>query len=464
MERALLRADLERPGFLLAPELAEIRYALNFARLTVFQPGAAARGGPSGRTEVLVEDEVEPVRAAVVEAFDGPLRLERRPADRLHRALAVARELRPKISEARARILERHANELSAAELDDEVGRKVLVSIAGGGGGAGFVYVGAYDALEREGIVPAYVIGSSIGALLGLFRARRKRADWNAYAALAASLEAGSLFGPPTVIPRHGLTGLFRLHLHAALGKHFLLDDGRPATIADLEIPYEAVIAGVRRRSLDRLPKAFLAPLVPSSGERFSERLATLMWHVGAFFDPRLVKAIVVGGDPETAAFDALDAAGFSAAIPGVFHYECDAADERMAAILVELCRREDVAAFVDGGVASNVPIEIAWRRVQAGKLGTRNAVYLAFDCFHPQWDPKHLWLQPITQALQLQLTRDAPFGHWIVRFESTLSPLTLVPDARAVESAVGWGRAAIAECLPLVRKLLEPFAWRPEA
>ncbi len=73
------------------------------------------------------------------------------------------------------------------------------------------------------------------------------------------------------------------------------------------------------------------------------------------------------------------------------------------------LCEEKDVAALVDGGTASNVPIELAWKRVRDGRLGTRNACYLAFDCFHPQWDPRHLWLVPITQAIQLQMVRNLP-------------------------------------------------------
>ena len=106
------------------------------------------------------------------------------------------------------------------------------------------------------------------------------------------------------------------------------------------------------------------------------------------------------------------------------------------------------------------MPVGLAWRSVHDGKLGTRNAVYLAFDCFHPQWDPKHLWLQPITQAVQLQMTQNAPFAHWVVRFEPTLSPLNLLPTAPALDEAIGWGRSSIEEALPILRRLLEPVTW----
>jgi hypothetical protein len=186
----------------------------------------------------------------------------------------------------------------------------------------------------------------------------------------------------------------------------------------------------------------------------------TRLWQVAAFFDPRVVKPIVLGGDRLTGALNALDAAGFAAAIPGVLHYDADPADVRSHRLLDRLLEREEVAALVDGGVAANVPVEIAWRRIQAGRIGTRNAVYLAFDCFHPQWDPRHLWLQPITQAVQLQMTRNAPFADWIVRFEPTLSPLDLAPEPERLERAIEWGRASIEPVLPLLERLLEPVGW----
>jgi hypothetical protein len=123
--------------------------------------------------------------------------------------------------------------------------------------------------------------------------------------------------------------------------------------------------------------------------------VGTRMWQVAAFIDLRVVKPIIIGDDVPARDFDVVDAASFSAAIPGVLHHETT--DPRMIPILDDLFEEEDIAALVDGGTASNVPIELAWKRVRDGRLGTRNACYLAFDCFHPQWDPRNLWLVPGT-------------------------------------------------------------------
>jgi hypothetical protein len=143
-----------------------------------------------------------------------------------------------------------------------------------------------------------------------------------------------------------------------------------------------------------------------------------------------------------------------------VLHYDIPDPDPVTAEILGALFEREELAALVDGGVTANVPAELAWRRVQTGRLGTRNAFVLAFDCFHPQWDPRHLWLQPITQAVALQLARDARYADWIVRFEPTLSPLSLVPAPETIDLAIEWGRASVEPQIPLLERALEPVWW----
>ena len=102
----------------------------------------------------------------------------------------------------------------------------------------------------------------------------------------------------------------------------------------------------------------------------------------------------------------------------------------------------------------------MAWEQVRAGRIGTRNAFLLAFDCFHPQWDPAHLWLQPITQAVQIQMQRNAPFADWIIRCEPTLSPVNLVPAPERLDDAIGWGGDVIQRELPLIQRFLEPVSW----
>jgi hypothetical protein len=272
------------------------------------------------------------------------------------------------------------------------------------------------------------------------------------------------------------LPGLVRLRLDPTFTTLFSAADGQPTRIGELEVPYEAVVAGVRRRSYDRLPTRFRQPrraaaLVAETlwtptavavrprgwaRARLGAAIAGRMWQVAAFFDPRMVKPVVLGADAQTAGLRALDAAGFSSAIPGVLQYDLPDADPA----LDQLFEREELAALVDGGVTANIPAALAWRSVQRGKIGTRNAFLLAFDCFHPQWDPRHLWLQPITQAVALQGLRDVPFADWIIRFEPTPSPAMLVPGPETVDLAIGWGRASLDQVLPMLRRAVEPVWW----
>lgn len=84
----------------------------------------------------------------------------------------------------------------------------------------------------------------------------------------------------------------------------------------------------------------------------------------------------------------------------------------------------------------------------------------LAWDCFHPQWDPRHLWLIPLTQAVALQQVRNTPFADWIVKFNPTLSPIDLVPTPDRFGNALNWGEASVEPIIPMLAKLLEPVVW----
>ena len=240
-----------------------------------------------------------------------------------------------------------------------------------------------------------------------------------------------------------------------------------PMRMSDLAIPTDAVIAGVRKRSFDALPSRFrrqeLAALRlrilphlphrhrPPSGGRGCGRWRRSSIRVWS-------RPIVVGGDDLTRDLNVVDAASLSSAIPGVLHHETS--DLTMIPILDAMLHSNDCGAFIDGGTASNVPVELAWKRVRDGRLGTRNACYLAFDCFHPQWDARQLWMVPIAQAIRLQTLRNVPYADHLVRFAPTLSPMNLAPSAAAIERACGWGGKSVDRAIPVVTALLEPIWW----
>jgi len=470
MENRLVRQHLANPDVLSGDELRRLRYILNFARLADFEPGAAGPGGSRGRGDLSVGAEIAPWRSRVVDALYGPLREEPDPVTALTAARDVLAGLVADQDDQRRVLIERHGSDFSAAELDSEVGYKKLVTVLGGGGGAGFVYIGGMQRLLEAGQVPDYMMGASFGSILGSLVSRALPVPIDEYVAWAKTVSYRAILGPERLRRRHGLAGLFALRFdqfaHAMLSR----EDGERMRMSDLAIPFDVVVAGVRRQPYTALPSRFRRPELAALQLRslpfrpigIGPLVGARMWQVAAFIDLRVVKPIIVSGDDPARDFDVVDAASFSSAIPGVLHHETS--DPRMVPILDELCEEKDVAALVDGGAASNVPVELAWKRVRDGKLGTRNACYLAFDCFHPQWDPRHLWLVPITQAIQLQMMNNLPYADHLVRFEPTLSPVNLAPSVAAIDRACRWGSRSVDAAIPVTSALLQPTWWEGDA
>nr|WP_155763876.1 patatin-like phospholipase family protein [Mycobacterium asiaticum] len=470
MENRLVRNHLANPEVLSDDELRRLRYILNFARLADFEPGAAGPGGRRGRGDISVGAEIGPWRSRVIDALHGPLREETDPIKSSTTARDALHNLSNDQDDQRNVLIERHRNDFSAAELDAEVGYKKLVTVLGGGGGAGFVYIGGMQRLLEAGQLPDYMVGSSFGSILGSLVARELPVPIEEYVDWAKTVSYRAILAPERLRRRHGMAGLFALRFdefaHALLSR----EDGERMRMSDLAIPLDIVIAGVRRQPYAALPSRFRRPelaalqgrSVPFRRIGIGPLVAARLWQVSAFIDLRVVKPIVVTGDDPALDLDVLDAASFSSAIPGVLHHETR--DPRMLPLLDDLCSDRDVAALVDGGAASNVPVELAWKRVRDGKLGTRNACYLAFDCFHPQWDSRHLWLAPILQAIQLQMLRSLPYADHLVRFKPTLSPINLAPSAAAIDRACGWGRDSVDKAIPVTTALLQPTWWEGDA
>ncbi|SON62719.1 hypothetical protein MSIMFI_04247 [Mycobacterium simulans] len=466
MENRLVRQHLANPDVLSGEDLRQLRYILNFARLTDFEPGAAGPGGTRGRGDISVGAEVAPWRSRVTDTLYGPLREEPDPVTALKAARDVLAGLAADQDDQRRVLIERHGNDFSPAELDAEVGYKKLVTILGGGGGAGFVYIGGIQRLLEVGRLPDYMIGASFGSIIGSLVARELPVPIEEYVQWAKTVSYRAILGPERLRRRHGLAGLFALRFDQFALAMLSRADGERMRMSDLAIPFDIVVAGVRRQPYAALPSRFRRPELAALQLRslpfrpigIGPVVGARMWQVAAFIDLRVVKPIIVTGDDPDFDFDVVDAASFSSAIPGVLHHETS--DPRMVPLLDDLCADREIAAIVDGGAASNVPIELAWKRVRDGKLGSRNACYLAFDCFHPQWDSRHMWLAPITQAIQLQMMRNLPYADHLVRFEPTLSAINLAPSVAAIDRACEWGRNSVDTAIPVTTALLQPTWW----
>ena len=466
MEVRLVDALLEYPDLISRTREHQIRYAIALASLDTFQPGAARRGGRTKHSEVRVRTpKLTRLRRQILDTLGRILLQTEDRKDRLAAASISIERLLDPIDKARAEVVEKYASEFSARHLDQELGIKTLVTVAGGGGGSAYGYVGAWDVLQGAGLVPGYVIGSSMGAVLGLFRARNKVGDFDDYLRIALSMKPDVLFRYVSIRTRFGLPGIARLFLRAGIGDAFRRDDGEDMRLSDLEIPYDAVVAGIRRGAMEETPELYGQTHHLHEDKRprplqLRAQVAVQLARMIGFINPRVVEEIVIGRDELTRDFNAVDAAGFSAAIPGLLHYDMTRDDAHMESTLETLMERDDVVALVDGGVANNVPAAPAWRQVQAGRIGTRNAYYLAFDCFHPQISLGHIWLQPLTRLIGLQVALNERYAHQRIAFTPTLSPINLLPNAEAIHRAVTWGRDQINGELPRLAKFFERVRW----
>jgi len=174
---------------------------------------------------------------------------------------------------------------------------------------------------------------------------------------------------------------------------------------------------------------------------------------------PRITTRLVFGASEETRQADAIDAAGFSASVPGVIHYDVLRDDPRMRELLDGLLERHDLLRLCDGGVVDNVPVRTAWQHVQRSGLpgsGSRNVVIFALDGFAPRLMTP-LWL-PLQSVAAPAVTRNRPYAHIYKAFRKTLSPLALLPSQRALQSVVRSAKEELLDELPTLQRLLAPI------
>ncbi|MGB1580919.1 MAG: patatin-like phospholipase family protein [Nevskiales bacterium] len=456
LEQSLTRAALKAPHIISAKELLTLRYALRLAALNQFEPGAAL--GERGRGDIsIAPSHLAALRDILLNEMAPRMARAKTPQKRLAAALRSLRSLEIEVINARQQLLAQHVNDFSPKELDAELANKKLILVAGGGGGAGYVYTGAMARLMAEGIAPSYIVGSSIGALQGAFWARDPQPDYQRFLEFTKTLLMADVFGTPRRKVDFTLPGVMRLHLQGVM-QELANETGEPLRIRDLAIPYEAVVGGVQSRIWERIPGFLPTDKPKGRRDRIRSVLARSAWQLSTLITPNLLDEVVLGRDDHTQDFDVLEAIGFSAAIPGVIQFDPVERSERMQKALSTLCEQRQLTAIVDGGVVNNVPARVAWRGVQGGKIGTRNAYYLALDCFQPQLHRKHLLLWPVTQAVQLQMPANRSYFDWLQQFKPTLSPANFLPSPADLNQSWAWGWAQMEEALPQIKESMKPL------
>ena len=453
LEEAVVRRDLAHPGEL-SPELVEaLRYILSFARLTTV------------RSVDGVDVEVSPAmtrhRWQVIEALR-PHLADHADDDTLWGAVRELPQLVASTRAQRDRVLKHHP--LDRDSLEAEVTTRQLVVVSGGGGGGGYGYAGAFTLLHRVGLQPELLAGTSIGALMSLFRARRRIFDGAPLVAAARRLQWNTVFRVLDADSRYGIPATLRLYLRNAIGSLFLAPDGHPLVFSDLEMPLLVVATGVTMEGLKHdlgyyehfLDDAVKPGLVFRPGR--VARLAKLASVVREFMsEPETLREIVFGGDPETFDADVLDAAGFSAAVTGLIHYDIYRDDERMKRLLDRLYAAYGITRLTEGGLVNNLPVRPAFAEAMSGRLGRRNPFILAMDCFTPQRRSGIIY--PVQQLVRLNVTKNLPYANLYFPLRRRLSAVNLVPPVDQVIGAMRWTMEELQPEVPFLKAMCAPIS-----
>ena len=448
MEAAVVRLGL---GLKADPEATRridaLRYGISLARVIAVRNPDGSDVDLMGPLDLFAREMVDLLQPRVIGARD------------LRQAFSVSDEVTLRATRLRASLLENMRLDRDA--LEREVTTRQLAIASGGGGGAGYVYPGAYDQIDRLGLAPSLMVGTSIGALMSMFRARRFRFDFAALVAAMRELTWTNIFEVFQSANQYGLPATLRLHLRRALGGLFDMG-GRSMRLSETEIKLYVVTTGITvdalKHDLDYY-EHFMDDIVrgPAAGVMRARGAIKVMSIAKEFLSRRdALREVVLGRVEGTEGFDVLDAAGFSASIPGVIHYDVLRDDTRMRGVLDALYADYGITRLGEGGMVSNVPARIAWESAVGGRVGPlRNVFVLALDCFAPNALTRPVWYPFQDLVRRANVDKDLKFADLYVPFNRTPSPLNLVPALPDAMDAIRAGREGIEPELPFLREMM---------
>lgn len=451
MELALVRAAIAEPKLIDAHEEATLRTALSLARLY--------KVNHEGR-DVGLGAYLDPFREDLARRL-GPLLLPPGSA-KLTRAqlLPHLRDLKERTINTREQVVRRVAHRVPAEAIDRELREKSLVLVMGGGGGTAYVYLGAMSLLDEYGLRPKLLVGTSMGSILSLFRSRMPRFEQDEVVGIVRSLSWRKLFRTLSTENRYGVPAALRLFLRSGIGRYFGVDSrgSEGPKLEDLPVKTIIAVSGIRKGKLPH-PLEFYEKLISLSPRWLLNPMILPRWFsaIAEFTArPDILTRVHLGADEGTEEFDALDAAGFSSALPGVIHYDVLREDPRMHSLLTQYMGDHGIARFIDGGLVDNLPARAAWRAVHKGEIGTRNAFILALNGFSMKLTTP-LWLM-LQRLAEVNVSRNRPWAHLVHDFPKTLSPLVIVPTVEQLLEAVQLGRTALAWEMQVISRMLAPL------
>ena len=453
-EIALARRAVGDPMFMLPRDLDCLRYAIRLAQISSIGPAPDALIDRIGSFRLRLLQLLAPVL---------PTEPERIDARDLHALLPKVVRL---VDEARALIVS--GGIADEPRLDAEIAHKRLVLVLGGAAGSGYVFLGALVRLEELGLRPAYQVGCSIGSLLGVIRGRRAAFDLDELFTDIQRLRASAVFRPSRLVARFGLPAALRLDLRGPLGSLFTNSAGEALRLRELEIPTDALATGLGPGALlggsgdfARMVDAELSGatgLRELPGSVLARAVSAL---VTLAMSRRALVPVFFGADALTAELPALDAAGFSAAIPALLQYDPPEDDVHASGILKRIFTEHRLSALVDGTLASLVPARYAWEAIEAGRIGTRNTAIVALDAFASSGGANAIFT-PALRALSGTAHRDKPFWDLHVAFRRPPPLLEMFPTESRLRAAATHGEREFEPTSRILRALLAKLpAWR---
>ncbi len=386
----------------------------------------------------------------------------RRPLD-----WAALRRLAPtvlrQVIDARAGILDHEANHIAASRLDRELSRRQLALVMGGGGGAGYAHLGALDLLDRLGYQPALIAGSSMGSLLGLCRSSQLAWDRDAILSiLPKPADVADALGPYRGYSRFCFPGALEIRARSFGENVFQRLFGRDIPrISELPIRYYPVATGLRTgiglalsEVEDRISRIQRSTRLSRAQQRIM-LFASVMRIMAS--NPRFLEVVPFGQHPALRDFDAIDAMGFSCAVPGVLHYDIFTHRHGSIDALRTVFDEYRLFRLTDGGVVSNVPSRVAARAVWDGDLGVRNAFVLALDCFAPLLNQNAIFT-PVQQFARVGVMASRPYSDLHITWRNPPSPIGVMQTRPALEKILDRSFAEVEKYGPRIDLALRPL------
>lgn len=452
-DQRLLKLLVAQPRALNDRHEALFRYALAFAQLNLFRT-------PHGEDVPLAED-VDLLRKWMLESIV-PL-VPATGAPNIDTLREIAPVLALRLGQTRSTLLERHVNDFAAHHLDEELRQKRLALVLGGGGGSGMLHLGLFSLLEEKiATKPELIVGSSMGAIMGLLRAVSRDYDpTSAARALPREFEVDSLFRPFTGYSRYGFPGAFHLNLLRTAREmfHTLIGEGMPR-FADLPIRLEILATGIRTGfRIDNTPYERAAQeAAGGSALAVRKRLRLFFSAVRDLSrNPRFLDQVVFGRDLSTRNFPVVEAVGFSCSVPGLLHYDIFHDDPETIGPLDDIFERHKLLRLCDGGVVNNVPSQVAWESVQAGSIGHRNVHIMGFDVFAPVTTGRNMIFIPVQQVARPAVVANRPYADYHKAYKHAPNPLQIVVNSYSkLRRIVDQARDQLEPDMPLIQKSLE--------